>query len=144
MGGDWTRPSRLLPRRYLNPPRPCGRGRLLSSFMSAPTLLKSAPPVWAGTEQLTNWAYQEKLKSAPPVWAGTGRSTSGPRSLCYLNPPRPCGRGLRQLSEQELKDLLKSAPPVWAGTKDIGGFVGGHLLKSAPPVWAGTQDDFND
>ena len=37
-------------------------------------LLKSAPPVWAGTRIGLQRAIHGILKSAPPVWAGTNLS----------------------------------------------------------------------
>ena len=45
-------------------------------------LLKSAPPVWAGTllDQYLDEAYPI-LKSAPPVWAGTGHPRGRIRAL---------------------------------------------------------------
>ena len=104
-------------------------------------LLKSAPPVWAGTIDGVLGVTALKLKSAPPVWAGTISTHSLVAYPVYLNPPRPCGRGLRYRLILHVRFRLKSAPPVWAGTvlQVLSDSVDG--LKSAPPVWAGTVLD---
>ena len=158
--GTWTRPSRLLPRRYLNPPRPCGRG--LSVFFAAgPKLtLKSAPPVWAGT-LCNRWqGLNHQLKSAPPVWAGTWTRPSRLLPRRYLNPPRPCGRGPDRRGVRHYHQHLNPPRPCGRGPtlltwrqfrQDLnpprpcgrGPPCSRHIpcripLKSAPPVWAGT------
>ena len=102
--------------------------------------LKSAPPVWAGTGLRTDHVFESELKSAPPVWAGTHRAGSIGSGSCHLNPPRPCGRGHCLEDVTAVKPLLKSAPPVWAGTlhrRPLNRRT--RSLKSAPPVWAGTK-----
>ena len=71
-----------------------GGDRNVTSIGLTVILLKSAPPVWAGTVIRALPVYLGLLKSAPPVWAGTGR---------------------RDQYQQLVS--LKSAPPVWAGTQ---------------------------
>ena len=78
------------------------------------------------------------LKSTPPVWAGTLNGIRAAFFRIPLNPPRPCGRGLSGFFHKEEKHDLKSTPPVWAGTKNFADIAGGEDLKSTPPVWAGT------
>ena len=79
----------------LNPPRPCGRG----------------------LDYVFYKASEKLLKSAPPVWAGTGSGQASDHLDHHLNPPRPCGRGQARRRKHNRIPKLKSAPPVWAGTK---------------------------
>ena len=46
------------------------------------------------------WSALLLLKSAPPVWAGTAVRTASWMLRWNLNPPRPCGRGRRGLCHQ--------------------------------------------
>ena len=55
----------------LNPPRPCGRGHEIHQYENYANILKSTPPVWAGTKNTGDSAEYLNLKSTPPVWAGT-------------------------------------------------------------------------
>ena len=91
-------------------------GDLLDQYLDeAYPILKSAPPVWAGTCRDDRDRDILPLKSAPPVWAGT-YDAFGDYSVFRL----------------------KSAPPVWAGTMSKEARALLKKLKSAPPVWAGT------
>ena len=117
MGGDDILVFHLFLRFYLNPPRPCGRGQGVVVVPAVPAVLKSAPPVWAGT-LLAQTMYSQSF---------------------HLNPPRPCGRGQDTFCKAFKLNTLKSAPPVWAGTNSVFVIVFIFKLKSAPPVWAGTH-----
>ena len=138
MGGDQFYPSRWHRRENLNPPRPCGRGlqnRLLPAFRFD---LNPPRPCGRGQNARQENATIVLLKSAPPVWAGTPSLPRRSVRTSYLNPPRPCGRGQLPDVGSSCTVSLKSAPPVWAGTVPTVHPVPSKALKSAPPVWAGT------
>ena len=99
--------------------------------------------MWAGTLVDGPRRDESVLKSAPPVWAGTRRGQDFPDYDHYLNPPRPCGRGQLAPVKRCHGMILKSAPPVWAGTALLSVAAGSSSLKSAPPVWAGTYSSID-
>ena len=48
-----------------------GGDQELADAVTSGDILKSTPPVWAGTDVLRRREQLFNLKSTPPVWAGT-------------------------------------------------------------------------